>query len=375
MPLGSQRHYEAPDLDEYDGMDDVGYVRRYIPRQQEFILHQLDTREDEPSSPHAPSMEAGSGSHGGHTSGSKYKRSLAGGEHDGDDEDEGRRSEGSAASSSASREGGLSGGVEDGDGASSGGQQQLASTSATSLRNDNVQQQDQKQQQQGGEPPGAKEAGGQLSAVGEAAVVAVTGDAAWDQGPTDITFAEPVTTPNRGSRRSSASEAKPSLSRVESLSNSFIDDADSVTDCGRLSEAGSLGPAEVIDFAPVPLPDAIEADFGPVFDLKAQRGLVLGGSVTSSMDVMRGSLAGVASETGSEMGGAEAGNAPRRSSSSGGGLGAGLSVLGRVVAGAASSAVAAAAAAAGVSGVGAEAGAGAELEPSTPTAAPKSKEG
>jgi hypothetical protein len=38
---------------------------------------------------------------------------------------------------------------------------------------------------------------------------------------------EPVTTPTKESRRSSSADLKPSLSRVESLSNSFIDELES----------------------------------------------------------------------------------------------------------------------------------------------------
>eukprot|EP00775_Hariotina_reticulata_P002224 gene2224-2537_t len=39
---GSTRLYEDPDVDEYDNMDDLGYVRRTICDQQDFILHHLD---------------------------------------------------------------------------------------------------------------------------------------------------------------------------------------------------------------------------------------------------------------------------------------------------------------------------------------------
>lgn len=76
---------------------------------------------------------------------------------------------------------------------------------------------------------------------------AATGDAAWDSGPAGITFAEPVTTPTKDSQRGSISDLQPSLSRVESLSNSFIEEFESV-DGGaggewqsrQESEAGSI---------------------------------------------------------------------------------------------------------------------------------------
>jgi hypothetical protein len=41
-PAGSSRLYEDPDVDEYGGMDDVGYVRRSITNQQDFVMSQLD---------------------------------------------------------------------------------------------------------------------------------------------------------------------------------------------------------------------------------------------------------------------------------------------------------------------------------------------
>ena len=42
VPAGSSRLYEDPDVDEYSTMDDVGYRRRSIHNQQEFIMSQLD---------------------------------------------------------------------------------------------------------------------------------------------------------------------------------------------------------------------------------------------------------------------------------------------------------------------------------------------
>jgi len=39
---GSSRLYEDPDVDEYSSMEDLGYARRSIPNQQEFIMSQLD---------------------------------------------------------------------------------------------------------------------------------------------------------------------------------------------------------------------------------------------------------------------------------------------------------------------------------------------
>jgi hypothetical protein len=78
-----------------------------------------------------------------------------------------------------------------------------------------------------GAGPAAAAAAAAAAAPAAAAGGAPTGDAAWDSGPAGITFAEPVTTPTKDARRSSSAELKPSLSRVESLSNSFIDDLES----------------------------------------------------------------------------------------------------------------------------------------------------
>jgi hypothetical protein len=39
---GSARLYEDPDVDEYGSMEDVGYLRRSITNQQDFIMSQLD---------------------------------------------------------------------------------------------------------------------------------------------------------------------------------------------------------------------------------------------------------------------------------------------------------------------------------------------
>lgn len=41
-PPGSTRLYEDPDIDEYEGYDDVGYWRREVPRQDEFIALHLE---------------------------------------------------------------------------------------------------------------------------------------------------------------------------------------------------------------------------------------------------------------------------------------------------------------------------------------------
>lgn len=42
VSAGSSRLYEDPDVDEYSSMEDLGYARRSIPNQQEFIMSQLD---------------------------------------------------------------------------------------------------------------------------------------------------------------------------------------------------------------------------------------------------------------------------------------------------------------------------------------------
>lgn len=42
LPTGSTRLYEDPDIDEYDAPDDVGYWRREISCQDEFVAHHLE---------------------------------------------------------------------------------------------------------------------------------------------------------------------------------------------------------------------------------------------------------------------------------------------------------------------------------------------
>jgi len=39
---GSTRLYEDPDVDEYEGLDDVGYWRREVVRQDEFVAQHLE---------------------------------------------------------------------------------------------------------------------------------------------------------------------------------------------------------------------------------------------------------------------------------------------------------------------------------------------
>jgi hypothetical protein len=149
-----------------------------------------------------------------------------------------------------------------------------------------------------------------------------SGDDAWDAGPTDIVLAPPVTTPTRDSRRSSVSEVKPSLSRVESLSNSFIDDMESYdgasTPLSRASsfpepppggeeEGGGLGDVEVT-LQPSP-PSASygqgPASFPGIFDLGR----------SASVEGRHGSVAGL-SDTGDELG--ALGPTPLRFTSMGG---------------------------------------------------------
>ena len=163
--------------------------------------------------------------------------------------------------------------------------------------------------------------------AGPSSSAAVTGDAAWDSGPAGITFAEPVTTPTKGSQHGDNSELKPSLSRVESLSNSFIEEFESVDGgAGGLdgtsrqeSEAGSIAgdlgtpprrsrgdacssdaggggskqgrdsASDVIDLSPPsPPPDCADGagfDLSNIFELGLRAS-----SRTSSVDVLQGSM-------------------------------------------------------------------------------------
>jgi len=79
---------------------------------------------------------------------------------------------------------------------------------------------------------GLHSSGGAIDSAAHPGSGGAHGESAWEEGPAGITFAEPVTTPTKApSRRSSTSEPKPTLSRVESLSNSFIDDLESDLEC------------------------------------------------------------------------------------------------------------------------------------------------
>ncbi|GLC52975.1 hypothetical protein PLESTB_000694600 [Pleodorina starrii] len=116
-------------------------------------------------------------------------------------------------------------------------------------------------------------------------------DETWDLGPTDIKFAEPVSTPSKSPEKQEPEERRPVLSRVESLSSSFKDfemergfNADGEGEgqiSSKVSESEHVAdPAEVIDF-PVSVVNHEDVE---LFRHNRQ-------SPTSSMDVARGSLA------------------------------------------------------------------------------------
>lgn len=257
---GSSRLYEDPDIDEYDSMDDLGYVRRPVHNQQDFITYQLDLLPDTDAEPYY------------HSNNQQY------GPQDSVLSDNG--------SSSASL-------------SSPGMSSVKQHPSRASLSQDNSQQQD------------------QLHST--ASNAAPTGDAAWDSGPAGIVFAEPVTTPTKESGHNSLSEQKPCLSRVESLSNSFIDELESCDghgDGSRLSEAGSISGDlgsqprhsrtttdstveasqrttadydDIIDLSPPSPPPDCAADAGIDLSNIFELGL-RGSSRTSSVDVLYGSV-------------------------------------------------------------------------------------
>lgn len=310
VAAGSSRLYEDPDIDEYESMDDLGYNRRTVHNQQDFIMHQLDLLQDNDVEPYL------------HSNSQQYDRND------------------SVLSSSGSSSASLS---------SPGMSSCKQHPPHTASSHDNSQQQDQ-----------------QLARTSTSNSIA-TGDAAWDSGPAGIVFAEPVTTPTKDSRRNSIGEQQPCLSRVESLSNSFIDELESCDgngDPSRLSEAdsisGDLGTPprhsrataggdgssaapsgrttadydDVIDLSPPSPPPDCAADAGIDLSNIFELGL-RGGSRTSSVDVLYGSVRGW-SEADSEAGAADhrprsQGTAAGNSSRSAPGL------LGAAVAGAAAS--------------------------------------
>lgn len=130
-------------------------------------------------------------------------------------------------------------------------------------------------------------------------------DEAWDLGPMDIKFAEPVSTPSKSPEKLDAEERRPVLSRVESLSSSFKDfdmERGPFEPSGSSELAISGKPsldaeytAEVIDF-----PVAVEQTFVSHEDVALFKNLA---SHTSSLDVLGpGSVAPSSSVTPSERG-------------------------------------------------------------------------
>ncbi len=116
-------------------------------------------------------------------------------------------------------------------------------------------------------------------------------DESWDFGPTDIKFAEPVSTPSKSPEKQEPGERRPVLSRVESLSSSFKDfemergnnaDADEGQASFKLSEAEYAAVPEVIDF---PVAAVVDHEDVELFRQKARH------SPTSSLDVAAGSRA------------------------------------------------------------------------------------
>jgi hypothetical protein len=312
---GSTRLYEDPDVDEYDNMDDLGYTRRAICDQQDFILHHLDAGEGadcEPYFHHTPEQQ--------------------------DTHSTTPRSSSDSSSASLSSPGTMSG--------MSSCQQQLAGNTSLALG-----QQQQQLLQHSCSAEQQQPLHVQNSDCMRTSDSAPTGDEAWDSGPAGITFAEPVSTPTKSPHPAGTNDQQPSLSRVESLSNSFIDELDSgdgQADCGRLSEVGSTAgdistpprscrataaddagvgaaaattaaishagagadlPIAAIDLSPPSPPPDCAADAG--FDLSNifEIGLRAGSSRTSSVDVLQGSMR-CWSETDSEMGADTSGKPP-----------------------------------------------------------------
>eukprot|EP00195_Chlamydomonas_chlamydogama_P014734 CAMPEP_0202902904 /NCGR_PEP_ID=MMETSP1392-20130828/18762_1 /ASSEMBLY_ACC=CAM_ASM_000868 /TAXON_ID=225041 /ORGANISM="Chlamydomonas chlamydogama, Strain SAG 11-48b" /LENGTH=1064 /DNA_ID=CAMNT_0049589765 /DNA_START=132 /DNA_END=3326 /DNA_ORIENTATION=- len=217
---GSARYHYKPawgtDVDEYEDMDDVGYFRRDVVGQQHFAETELDLTSEEGSEHH-------------------FVTNKAGAAHDGHGEDEDEEDNGTSDSSSSTSK-----------------HQQTPSSAEKSSSSPRAapvpthlpaQLAQQLMKQQDNSTPSSPTAHVQ--------------DEAWDLGPTDIKFAEPVTTPSKNSTDRQGDETRPVLSRVESLSSSFKDfDIERIEDDQYLSrlthpsEGDMLSDTDVIDFAP-----------------------------------------------------------------------------------------------------------------------------
>lgn len=230
------------DLDEYDGMEDPGFLRRQISCQQDFVLQQLEhlgggdeasERSGPPASSHGAGASSASTGVGG---GASAARS-------------GSVGSSSAPSSSASLSASLP--ASQGGGgtaaaaqaaAAAGAKQRDGSTgSITSHSTPSSRAAGARSRLQRGTAGDAAAAG----AAAQPTEQANEEDGDWEDGPAGITFAEPVVTPTKSSGGCGSEDGgvRPSLSRVESLSNSFIDE---------LEEAGpvsGVGEGEEVDSA------------------------------------------------------------------------------------------------------------------------------
>eukprot|EP00200_Dunaliella_tertiolecta_P003736 CAMPEP_0202359942 /NCGR_PEP_ID=MMETSP1126-20121109/13064_1 /ASSEMBLY_ACC=CAM_ASM_000457 /TAXON_ID=3047 /ORGANISM="Dunaliella tertiolecta, Strain CCMP1320" /LENGTH=1262 /DNA_ID=CAMNT_0048953517 /DNA_START=67 /DNA_END=3855 /DNA_ORIENTATION=- len=240
----------GPDVDEYQSIEDVGYIRKDISGQQQFEELELlgSDLSEEPEGMATASGPLSSqrdddyeGSSGGHGEGSE-----------GEEEEE--------------------------QGSSQGGGDVASLSETEDLGTRHMQQQQQQQRSSSFQSPASStlelHPAGRWSAPGEQG----SSDPTWDMGPQDIKLTEPVSTPSKGSgdqQQLSGENSRPVLSRVESLSSSLKDfDADRSHEQGESMASGpmsrahsdseqqppELGGGEVIDFNPIPLAQATPQD-------------------------------------------------------------------------------------------------------------------
>ncbi|KAF5827505.1 hypothetical protein DUNSADRAFT_544 [Dunaliella salina] len=250
----------GPDVDEYQSIEDVGYIRKDISGQQQFEELELlgSDLSEEPEG-----MATASGPLSSHRD-DDYEGSSRGHGEGSEEEEEGE---------------------DEGEQGSSQGGGDVASLSETEdLGTRHLQQQ---QRSSSFQSPASSTlelhpsvaAGAPGAHTGSTAGEQGSVDPTWDMGPQDIKLTEPVSTPSKGSgdqQQLSGENSRPVLSRVESLSSSLKDfDADRTHEHGEGMASGTMsrahsdceqhpppeaGGGEVIDFNPIPLAQATPQD-------------------------------------------------------------------------------------------------------------------
>lgn len=218
-------HYNDGCLDEYDGPDDAGYRRRPVQNQQLFLSTELELVPDEEGTellrqPGSGALGGGCSVSGGGAGGSASAGSSPSNSHGNSHGSEASLSSIGFSSKAASAR---TASLVSGTGAAGRGGHATAGYGSS----------------------GGAGGGGSTSKNGGSSSRPAAGgggldDEEWDDGPT-IKIAEPVSTPTKHVSRRSSTDQQPSLSRVESLSNSFIDELESLEGNAStpLSEANS----------------------------------------------------------------------------------------------------------------------------------------